>query len=250
MLGAWASILLASLAFFILPILLPVGMPSLRMQPYLLKTTDPAPLVVTYRATAGDVRARQAEIDSWDRLRAEGRAEGPRPAPLVGSQQFQKTCPLPRKSVFWTQGLEADEAGELRGRGRLSLELFALDWAGWNLAANPYPLNETVRLLIRTFVPFAFMVLFTYLGRPDESRRVKHFYAKMRVKVLADRDADQQELNRALASPESYRDRLLLPRSGWEFYKWNREDGFGFLLSVLAVGAVLLLVTILVSLGG
>ena len=246
MLGAWASILLAGLAFFILPILLPVGMPSLRMQPYLLKTTDPAPLVVTYRDTEGDVRARQAEIDSWDRLRA----KGPRPAPLLGGQQFQKTSPLPRKSVFWTQGLEADEAGELRGRGRLSLELFALDWAGWNLAANPYPLNETVRLLIRTFVPFAFMVLFTYLGRPDESRRVKHFYAKMRVKVLADRDADQQELNRALASPESYRDRLLLPRSGWEFYKWNREDGFGFLLSVLAVGAVLLLVKTLVSLGG
>lgn len=71
----------------------------------------------------------------------------------------------------------------------------------------------------------------------------------MRTKVVADKEADARELARSLENLRRFDDRLLFPNSQWEFFKWNREDAVGFALSVLAVGGVLLLMTVLVSLG-
>ena len=53
----------------------------------------------------------------------------------------------------------------------------------------------------------------------------------------------------SLKNVHRHDDRLLLPGSGWEFYKWNREDVVGFLLACLAVVGVQVLMTVLIGLG-
>jgi hypothetical protein len=60
---------------------------------------------------------------------------------------------------------------------------------------------------------------------------------------------DAQELALSLADPDRYRHQLLLPRSGWELYRWNREDAWGFAFAVLTVVGILLLMQAVVSLG-
>jgi SSS family solute:Na+ symporter len=247
--GAWASIVLAGLAFLVLPVVLPWAVPSLRTDNYLLKTNDPAPLERTYTAREADVRSREAEIAVWEKLRTEGKAEGPRPRSLVLGEQFTEQYTLPKSAIFWTQDIRPDADGVLVGRGRLSLELVLLDKLGWDLARNSHAMNETIRILIRTIVPFLIMAAVTLVTRRDDQASVDRFFAKMRTKVIADRRRDDEDLARSLEDPARYRDRLLLPNSQWEFLKWDREDTLGFGISVLAVGGVLLFMWVLVSLG-
>jgi len=247
--GAWASILIAGLLFFLLPVLVPLATPQLRTNAYLLKTTDPAPLVRSYTARQADVKARQAQIGVWQKLHTEGKTTGPRPEPLAVGQKFTTRYELPRKSIFWTQDIRPDEQGVPTGRGRLTLELILLDRLGFDLSRNSYALNETIRILIRTIAPFLIMAVFSLATRRDHQALVDRFFAKMRTKGLVDRDADAEELAKSLENPGRYRELLLFPESEWELFKWNREDAVGFGLSVLAVGGVLGLMTFLVRLG-
>ena len=253
-LGAWASIVVAALAFFIVPGVLVLTMPQLRTNAYLLKATDPRPLTRTYAASAGDVAARTAQLEQWERLAPEEQARVPRPEPLEVGQQFTQEFRQPRKAVFWTMGIRMarteDGGSEPAGAGQLNLELVALDWLGVDLARNSYALNETIRIIIRVAIPFLVLFAVTFLGPPDDRAMLDQFFVKMRTKVRRDRDEDAREMALSLANPDRLRDRLLFPNSRWEFLKWQREDWAGFLVSVLAAVGILAVMWWLVGLGG
>jgi len=248
--GAWFSMLFGVTAFLVLPLLLPTLLPGLRTRPELLKRTDPAPLVREYQATEGDVRIRAAEIGAWHTATVAGEPVGPELQPLAVGQAFTRTYQLPRKGVFWTQDVQADDRGTLSGRGALSLELVLLDRLGFDLERNPYALNETLRILIRTLSPIVVMLLICLLTPPDDEAMLARFYAKMHTPVVADREQDAAELAASLADLHRHDHLLLFPGSRWELYKWNREDAGGFVLSVVAVFAVLGFMQALLSMGG
>ena len=145
---------------------------------------------------------------------------------------------------------QADGASVPAGAGQLNLELVALDWLGVDLSRNSYAWNETIRILIRMVLPFVILFGFTYLGRPDDRDMLDRFFAKMRTEVHTDRQEDARQLALSLASPDRFRDRLLFPGSQWELLKWGRADWGGFLLSVLAAIAILVIMWWLVKLGG
>ena len=247
--GAWASIVLGALAFLFIPVLLPVAMPMLRTNEVLLKRTNPAPIVRTYVARETDRLERLKEIAVWNALGDSERAGTMSPTPLVSGQEFEKTYQLPRKGIFWTQGVKPNEEGVLSGRGALSLELVVLDRLGLDLTRNPYAFNETLRILIRTFLPFVIMILVSFFTSRDDAKRLNRFYARMRTKVLADHEADERELALSLENVDRHDDCLMFPHSNWEFYKLSREDTVGFAASVGAALGILLLMTVLVNLG-
>ena len=64
--------------------------------------------------------------------------------------------------------VKVDADGRRHGRGMLSLELVLLDTIGMDLRKNPYALNETIRILIRTTVPFLILVVVSLLTRRDD----------------------------------------------------------------------------------
>ncbi len=230
---------------------LPALMPGLRTSPGLVKRTDPAPLVREYTATDADVRIRQAEIEQWRSAREVGEeVDAIAPKPLTLGEAFTRTYTLPRKGVFWTQGVKPDENGELGGKGTLSVELVLLDKLGWDLSRNPYALNETIRILIRTFSPILLMMLICLFTRADDRAMLKRFYAKMRTRVRTDRTEDEAEMAASLADPHRHDHQLLFPHSNWEFYKWDRQDAGGFALAILAVFGILGFMHLLLTLGG
>jgi len=253
-LGAWASIVVAGLFFFVVPGALVLVMPQLRTNEYLLKSTDPEPLVRTYAASQGDVAARTAQIRQWNRLNPEEKAGVPAPTPLEVGQTFVQEFRQPRKAVFWTMGIRMVKQPNGRSRpagaGQLNLELVALDWLGVDLARHSYALNETIRILIRMLLPFAVLFGSTFLAAPDDRALLDRFFAKMRTKVRRDRKEDARELALSLESPDRFRNELLFPNSQWELYKWRREDWGGFLLAVGAVFAILVIMWWLVTQGG
>ena len=157
---------------------------------------------------------------------------------------------MPRKGIFWTQGVKAGEDGALYGKGSLSLELVLVDKLGWELDRNPYAVNETLRILLRTLTPIALMLVVCLLTRKDDEAILGRFFARMRTRVKTDPAADQAEMAESLANPDRHDHLLLFPRSNWEFYKWNREDLVGFLVSVAAIFAILGFMHLLLTMGG
>ena len=241
--GAWSSIVATALLFFVLPILLPMLVPSLKTQAALLKMTEPQTIERSYLARAMDVAERQREIEQWNNVGS------PAPLPLEVGQSFTKTYQHPSRAIFWTKGIKTNDQGQRFGSGMLSLELVLLDRLGLNLPNNSYALNETLRILIRTLVPFLILMVIARLTKSDAEERLDRFYARMRTPVLTDHDADARALSQAIENPRLLDNRKLWPRSSWEFYKWTATDFWGFLISCIIAIAVVALLILLIQIG-
>lgn len=245
--AAWCSIGSAAVLFFLLPILLPVFVPSLKRSESLLKQTRPRQIVRSYTAGPLEVWQRQQEIEQWKSAHPDGSDRDPAmPRPLHAGQSCKRTDVLPGQAIFWTKGIKADSDGRPYGSGMLSLELVLLDKMGFDLQNNPYALNETIRILIRMLTPFVVLAAVSLMTRRDDPARLDRFYAKMKTPVHPDPKEDARQLALSYADPHRFDARKLFPRSDWEFDKWDRTDAVGFAVSAaVAVLVVLFLIGLL-----
>ena len=244
--GAWLSILGAFSVFYLIPVLIPLLFPQLRTNDQLLKQTNPPTMERTYIARQMDVVERNTAIELWTSTN-QGTAK---PAALNMGDTFTKSYQLPQKSVFWSKGVKATDNQTLEGSGYIYLELLLLDKLGFDLSKNPYALNESIRLLIRLFIPFLLLIIGSLAFKINQEQLIVPFYTKMRLPVNeSGRVADEAMLAKALVNFEQTKSALVFPNSNWEFYKWNRQDTVGFLLAWGMVILVLILLYFAVNLG-
>ncbi len=248
--SAWSSIIVTMTLFFILPILLPVAFPGMRTAPGMLKMTNPPPMMRTYTVREMDIIERERAIESWDRLAASGRTVGVRPEPLTAGQVFERTYALGRQSIFWTKGISRDDDGGLTGRGNLNTELVLLDKLGFDLEDNSHAFNQTIRIVIRTVLPFLLLIVVALLTKPDDKEMLDRFFVKMKTVVNRDRSADTEELGKSYADPRRFDHLKLFPGSDWEFDKWDRVDSIGFVVSVLIAAGIVGVLVIMMTIGG
>ena len=246
--GAWASMVVMFIATVVLPFGMPL-LPEMRTSEYLLKTTQAIPVTRTYTAREMDVQQRNKAITSWDNLNTIGKAEGERPLMLKTGEKFEKKVLLPKKSIFWSEGI--DYKGEKAvGKGYLKVELIALDKLGWDLSKNSYSLNETLTFLFRIVFPFLILMIVAYFTKPLEKERLDKFYGKLLTPVVGSCNLeDDKEMALTNAEPTRFNHLKIFPNSNWEFRKWNREDWTGVIVSCLAVASVVGLLMLIVSLG-
>jgi len=245
-LGAWSSMIATMLAFALIPTLLG-ALPAVQRHPYLLKQTDPQPLTRTYTAGQMEAEQRQQDIRQWEGLNAQGLARGARPDSINPGDQITKSIQPPRKSVFWSKGI-AEKDGAAQGQGMLYIEMVAIDRLV-DLSRLPYAMVETIRTLSRIIIPFSIIIVVSLLTRPDDRERLNRFFVKMRTPVKVDREQDRRELATSLADPTRFGERLLLPNSSFELFKWNKVDTIGFTLSVLTVLAIIAMLYALLNIG-
>ncbi len=251
--SVWFSILLTLLFFFLIPMLLPTVFSGLRSNEYLLKTTAPKVVERQYTATPMDVATRNHEISMWEALSVEGKQAIASPPKLHIGDEFKKNFDIGGKRIFWTHGLGVNsKTNKLEGKGLLSLELVLLDKLGWDLSKNRYSVNETIRILIRTFFPFIIIFIFSllYTHSEKEAAALDRFFVKMKTKVQEDKEKDNEELTKSYADPHRFDDRKMFPDTQWEMLKWNREDSVGFLWALGMVVVIIGLLYFLVNLGG
>ena len=244
--AAWASIVVTMVIFFLLPMTLPKIMPSQRTDESLLKMTEAREISREYAVTQMDAEASADAIAKWNVSKV-----GEKPEALTVGDTYTRAYTQASRSIFWTQGIKVNGDGRKQGSGLLSLELVLLDKMGIDLSKNPYALNETIRILIRTIVPFLILVLVSLLTRRDDKALLDRFFVKMKTPVEGDPEEDTRQLELSYADPRRFDDQNMFgPGSDLEFNKWNRTDAVGFLLSCLAAIGVVLLLVGLISLGG
>jgi SSS family solute:Na+ symporter len=250
--AVWTSIAATFVLFFLLPSLVPALAPSMRGNDYLLKQTNERVISRVYTAHPADIAMREAEIREWKEKAAAGLDSGLAPLPLDEGESFTRDYLQPGKSIFWNQGIGMDAQGRPRGEGMLSLELLFLDWMGFSLERNPYALNETLRIIIRTLFPFLVIVLVSLFSRhrASELSNLERFYVKMKTPVQDTPEKDILELERSYAEPTRFDHLKVFPRSQWQFTRWDRTDTIGFIVSVGMVFLILGLLYLVVNLGG
>ncbi len=245
--GAWTSMII----MFVATVVLPFGMPAIsgvRTSEYLCKTTQAIPVSRTYTAREMDVQYRNEAIAKWDRLNAANIAEGARPGALQIGEKFEKKVLLPKKSIFWSDGLEFNE-GKTAGLGNLKVELVTLELLGYDLSKNSYSLNETFTFIFRIIFPFGILMLIAFFTKPEDKKRLDQFYGKMLTPVVGTHEDDEHAMKLTRANPNRFNHVLIFPNSNWEFRKWNREDWVGVIVSSLAALSVVILLVFIVSLG-
>lgn len=245
--GAWASMVVMFIATVVLPFGLPM-LPGMRTSEYLCKTTEAVPVTRTYKAREMDVQERERAIAHWDRLALAGKSEGERPKALKTGDQFEKKVLLPKKSVFWSEGIVFSNQ-KPTGKGYLKVELIALDYLGWDLSKNSYSLNETLTFLFRIIIPFLVMMLVASFTKKEEEERLNQFYGKMLTPVVGSHEDDERAMELTRANPTRFNHLKTFPGSNWEFRKWTREDLVGVIVSSIAVVSVVALLVFLVCLG-
>jgi len=246
--GAWASMASALIFFVILQVTIPL-VPGVKTNSYLAKTIAPITVERIYTARHVDVEARQKEIELWDQLNQIGKAKSEQPKALAVGEKFSKKYNMPQKSIFWTQGLKLNEQGQLRGSGMLSLELVIVNWLGFDLSKNPYAMNETIRIIIRTLMPFFVLILVSFLTQPDDKTRLDRFFVKMKTPTATDKALDASEVELSYANPTRFDHKKMFPHSNWEFEKLDRIDWKGIIWFSIGGIIILFLVYLVASLG-
>ncbi len=215
-------------------------MPSIRQNASLLLTTQPQPVVRVYVASERDVEQRDKEIARWQAIVATGTAEGARPAPLRAGEQFTKEYQLPSKAIFWSKPPVLGADGRMEGRGYLYPQLLVAQWMGFRFEAQPYAVSQTVVMLVPLAFSFLILVFVAVFTPADRDEVTGKFFLKMRTKVRGKGAAeDAEDLRKAFADPEGTKALLLFPKTDWEFYRWTKQDFWGFLFAIGVVFVVL-----------
>jgi len=245
--GAWASMIVMFIATVVLPFGIP-QIPGVRTSEYLCKTTEAIPVSRTYRAREMDVHERVRAIASWDKLDIAGKSEGERPQVLISGEQFEKIVLLPRKSIFWSEGIIFPNQ-IATGKGYLKVELVVLDYFGWDLSKNSYSLNETITFLFRIIIPFLVLILVAFFTKRENEEVLNQFYGKMLTPVKGTLEDDKKAMELTRANPTRLNHLKIFPNSDWEFRRWTRQDWVGVFVSCIAVASVVALLMFIVSLG-
>lgn len=248
--GAWASILITLVLFYVLPVAIPQIAPGIRQNKTLLMQTQPNPVVRTYIARENDVTNRQEVIDKLTKLSVGGSDFVGDMKPLKVGDPFEMTYILPTKAIFWSQQPALNNSGKLEARGYLFPELILLQSLGIEMKKLPYALNETIRMMIRLLFPFIILILVSLFSKPNNDEITHRFFMKMRTRVRGfGPEVDQKDVEEAYANPEKTKEMLLFPNTSLEIYKWNKQDIVGFLISIGVVFVVLGTLVFAVGLG-
>ncbi|MBK7103734.1 MAG: sodium:solute symporter family protein [Ignavibacteriae bacterium] len=232
--GAWTSILITLFLFYIIPVLISSLSADIRISEWMLLKTEPEPVVRTYIAREIDVQERNAEIELINQKIENGDLNLVVPKTLEVGEKFSKEFVQISKSVFWSKQPKVNDEGILEAQGYFFPELMFLKTIGFELNKYPYALNETLRLMIRLFFPFIVLILVSLLTKPDDEKISHNFFMKMRTRVRGlGPQIDIDDINKSLANPEKTKEVLLFPNTQLEMYKWNKQDWFGFLMSVV-----------------
>jgi hypothetical protein len=128
---------------------------------------------------------------------------------------------------------------------RFNFEAWLLNQAGVDIVALSPTQRFTLQFFFDGLFPFAVLIVVSQLTRPTDPTRVALFYGKMKTPVGATPELEDAAMEATRLNPARFDHTKLLPRSNWEFCRWDRTDSIGFLaccsLSAAIVGLFLFL---------
>jgi len=259
--AAWTTIIFSTTLFFVVPIMAPLLVSSLRTDPALQQTNDQVVVTVTRQAKAADVAKWQAWngahavaeaiTDSQRRSRALASLPAAPPKALLGGMVLD-TFTTGGKAIYWTgkvfpvttessEILSTDTDGNTTivtqrrnirfvGQGRLNVDMLLYRLMGIDLTNKTDADLETLRMPLKLVLPFVVMCLTTLVTPRGDRRALDRFYARMRTPVDSDPEEDERQLQWAYDNPAEVEKRKLFPGTDIEIERPTFFDIFGFIV--------------------
>lgn len=135
------------------------------------------------------------------------------------------------------------------GHGLFRTEIYLVSLLGFDVKGfSPAQLMAT-RFLVDGLFPIILLMVVSLLTRPTDSERLSRFYVRLKTPVAATLEEDAIEVEKSYANPTKFDDRKLFPGTNWEFTKWDRQDGLGFLACCCLVVVVLVVFDAVLTVG-
>jgi SSS family solute:Na+ symporter len=128
---------------------------------------------------------------------------------------------------------------------RFNLEAWLVGKAGIDVAARTPVFRFTIQFFFDALFPFAVLIVVSLLTPRTDPARVAFFYGKMKTPVGDTPELEAAAMEETRVNPTRFDHTKLIPRSNWEFCKWDKVDAIGFLaccsVSAAIVGVFVLL---------
>lgn len=229
-----AGVMVGFVLWVLVIILLAEALPSFqaaRQAPELLAQSDPYVEKVMTGATAADVKAGLA-----------GRVGQP-----IMTDHVQLPIALYFDKIAKVD--PRDPNSPLEGIGRFNVELYILHLLGLPVEHLHNAGLVTWAWLFDSLLPFGVIMAFSLLTSPGDPSRADRFYAKMRTPVGATPEDDRREVELSYAQPNRFDHKKIFRKSQWQFARWRPRDFIGFFGCWLIVGAILLLLWGVLTIG-
>lgn len=133
-----------------------------------------------------------------------------------------------------------DPSSPLEGQGRLHTELAVLKVMGCEVEQWTPAGRFSARFIFDSIAPFLLLIGFSLATKPPERSRLDRFYGRMKTPVGKDPQADREAVAATETNPGRFdHTKVLGPESNWEFTKWDRVDGIGFISCCAISGAII-----------
>ncbi len=163
---------------------------------------------------------------------------------LSNNQSLAQTSPTPTGApagVYFANVVHSDEkdlSSPLIGSGRFDFECWLMSKVGLDAPALSPSQHLTAQFFFDGIFPFAVLIIASLLTRPTDPARVAQFYGKMKTPVGDTPELEAAGMEETRRNPTRFDHTKLLPKSNWEFCKWDRVDTIGFLACSALSGAI------------
>jgi Na+/proline symporter len=142
-----------------------------------------------------------------------------------------------------------DSSSPLGGVGSFKPEIYIVSKLGLDVRNMTPPILETIRFSFDGIFPFIILFIVSIFTKKTDTEKLDRFYVKMKTEVQPTPEQDEAELEISYANPKRFDHLKLFPKSDWEFCKWTKIDTIGFVLSCIAVAAIVGLFWLVLNLG-
>jgi len=155
--------------------------------------------------------------------------------------------------VYFEKVIRVDDdqgPAKMEGRGRFHIEVYMANLIGIDVENFPKASLMATWFFVDGILPMLLLIVFSLITRQTTDKElIDRFYVKMKTPVGPTPEEDAAELEKSYANPTRFDHQKLFAKSNIEICKWTRQDWAGFLLSWVAVGAIIILLKVLVSIG-
>ena len=250
--AAWITFTFCLLFFLVLPIAAPKLSPGLAKSPAYTRTSH---VIKSTPSLANCLRhwtSRAAKASAAGEPMTETKRRGGVALFWTGSVKpigDEKLKEIDRRKVPGGEEVVYEYDCELKGSGRLRLDMLIIDKLGLNLASMDKAAIKTLDLPFATVVPFIVMILASLVTKPNSKEALDRLYVKMKTPVDPDPAGDRAEMEKSYAQPDRFNERKLFPGSSLEFQRPTSQDFWGFVACFAACFGIIGLAILVSGIG-
>ena len=240
--AVWSCVGLSALVFIVLPFTIQL-IPSAIHNADLIAKTQPLPqtvMVVQGDTLASVAKTKHSTVEVLSRLNDIPVASAETPL-TAGSSLIVTAAPRPVAMYFdrIVHEVQNDPTSPWVGEGRFNLEAWLLAKCGLKLDHMSARDLQAVQFFFDGIFPFIILIVVSWFTTAPAPEKINWFFGKMKTPVGATPELETAAMEETRRNPGRYDHTKLMPKSNWEWTKWDKTDTIGFITCLGISGGII-----------